>query len=454
MLSRKLDQPLRDGFVSKLDYISRDVVRLEAERLWGSVWLMAGREQQVMNPGDYVVFNIADESILVLRDKAGELRAFYNVCQHRGRRLKDDEAGNTKTQIQCPFHAWRYDLDGTVSYICSRDDWDGCPGFDEANLSLKPVRVDTWGGWVWISMDPDIEPLLDYLAPVPELYRNFEFEKCRIGWYVTIVAPCNWKMAIDAFNEAYHVEGTHPQMIKFSGKGKVPTLAAGRHGSLRVSRSESATLAKGATPAAPAAPPNVAAGLLGIGRELRSTLKALYTDYFGGAAERLARELPTDTPPAEAMARFKQFHREEMEAAGAEWPANLTEEDIVKAGGTWHVFPNSIILSSYDGAMCYRARPNGDDPDSCLFDVWWLGRYAPGKEPPIVHEHFDGPAAFKGRNPFLEQDFGNMGQTQKGMRSRGFTGALPNPVQEVTVSHFHRVLHAYLDGTPLPNTGP
>jgi phenylpropionate dioxygenase-like ring-hydroxylating dioxygenase large terminal subunit len=289
---------------------------------------------------------------------------------------------------------------------------------------------------------------------VPELYRNFEFEKCRIGWYVTIVAPCNWKMALDAFNEAYHVEGTHPQMIKFSGKGKVPTIGVGRHGSLRVGRNESAKIAKGASAATEAAPPpNVGANLLAIGRELRSTLKALYTDYFVGAAERLVRELPPDTPPAEAMAHFKKFHREAMEAAGAEWPANLTEQDVVKAGGTWHVFPNSIILASYDGSMCYRARPNGDDPDSCLFDVWWLGRYAPGKEPAFVHEHFDGPEAFKGRNPFLEQDFGNMGQCQKGMRSRGFTGARTNPLQEATISNFHRVLRSYLFGTPLPTAG-
>jgi phenylpropionate dioxygenase-like ring-hydroxylating dioxygenase large terminal subunit len=447
MMSQEFGRFLRDDFVPKVDYLSRQVVELENERLWGSVWLMACREQQLESPGDFVVFDIGDESILLLNN-AGEFKAFYNVCQHRGRRLKDDEAGNTGGQLFCPFHAWRYDLNGVPTYINAREDWDGCPAFDDADLSLKPVRVDTWGGWVWISMQPDIEPLLDYLAPVPELYRNFDFEKCRISWYVTIVTPCNWKLAIDAFNEAYHVEGTHPQMQKFGGKGKVPTVAVGRHGSLRVDRNEAASRTKGVKPAVGAAPPpNVAAGLVAIGRELRGTLKALYTDYFVGAAERLARELPPDAAPAEAMARFKQFHREEMEAAGAEWPGNLTEEDVVKAGGTWHVFPNTIILASYDGAMCYCARPNGDDPGSCLFDVWWLGRYGLGKEPLFVHEHYDGPEAFKGRNPFLEQDFGNMGQTQKGMRSRGFTGARTNPVQEATVSNFHRVLHAYLDGT-------
>jgi phenylpropionate dioxygenase-like ring-hydroxylating dioxygenase large terminal subunit len=453
MTAEGIRESVRKDFVPKQGYLSREVVQLENERLWGAVWLMACREQELESPGDYVVFDIAGESILLLRTRDGELKAFYNVCQHRGRRLKDNEAGNTGGQLVCPFHAWRYDLDGVPTYISAREDWEGCPQFENADLSLKPVRVDTWGGWVWVSMKPDIEPLLDYLAPVPELYKNFEFEKCRIGWYVTIRTPCNWKMAIDAFNEAYHVEGTHPQMAKFGGVKKVPTTAAGRHGALRVDRNQADSRIKGAAPAAsassaaPAPPPNVAAALVAIGRELRSTLKALYTDYFVGAAERLARELPADTPPAEAMAAFKRFHREEMEAAGAEWPGALTEAQIVEAGGTWHVFPNTIILASYDGSLCYRARPDGDDPDSCLFDVWWLGRYGPGKAPPIVHDHFDRPEAFKGRNPFLEQDFGNMGQTQKGMRSRGFTGARTNPLQEATVSNFHRVLHSYLDGT-------
>jgi phenylpropionate dioxygenase-like ring-hydroxylating dioxygenase large terminal subunit len=441
---------VRKDFVPKADYLSREITALENERLWGSVWLMACREQELESPGDFVVFDIADESILLVRNSAGDLRAFYNVCQHRGRRLKDVEAGNTGGGVQCPFHAWRYDLEGRPTYISAREDWEGCPDFCEQDLSLKRVRVDTWAGWVWISMDPEIEPLVDYLAPVTELYRNFEFEKCRIGWYVTIVTPCNWKLAIDAFNEAYHVEGTHPQMARFGGIKKVPTVAAGRHGALRVDRNQADTkLSRGAQPAAaPISGAAVAAGMVAIGRELRTTLKALYTDHFVEAAERLAAELPDTATPAGAMARFKELHREVMESTGAEWPAALTEEDVVKAGGTWHIFPNTIILAAYDGAMAYRARPNGDDPNSCLFDVWWLGRYGPGDAPPVVHEHYARPEDFHGRNPFLEQDFSNMGQTQKGMRSRGFTGARTNPVQEATVSNFHRVLHGYLFGEP------
>ncbi|HEY3695818.1 aromatic ring-hydroxylating dioxygenase subunit alpha [Phenylobacterium sp.] len=451
MPAHPLDGTIRKDFVPKDDYISREVLELEKERLWSEVWLMACREEQVEAPGDYAVFDIADESILVLRTQKGELKAFYNVCQHRGRRLKDDGGGNTGSSLFCPFHAWRYDLDGVPTRITAREDWDGCPHFDNADLSLKPVRVDTWGGWVWISMKPDIEPLLDYLSPVPELYNNFEFEKCRIGWYVTLRLPCNWKTMLDAFNEAYHVEGTHPQVLKFGGMGKkVPTVTVGRHGNLRVDRNITASRTQALAEGGPKV--DIRATLLASSKEINDTLHALQTEYTVAAAERLMTEVPADTPPAEIMATFRKFHREEMEKAGAEWPAKLTDQDVAEAGGTWHVFPNAIILSAYDGAMSYRSRPDGDDVNSCLFDVWWQGRYGPGRQPDWTHETFNDPADFKGRNPFLEQDFGNIRQVQRGMRSRGFTGARTNPYQEATIPNFHRVLHSYLNGRPQAQT--
>jgi phenylpropionate dioxygenase-like ring-hydroxylating dioxygenase large terminal subunit len=436
---------VRQDFVPKVDYLSREVLELEKQRLWPAVWLMACREEEVESPGDYVTFDIADESILVLRTQSGELKAFYNVCQHRGRRLKDDEAGNTGGQIFCPFHAWRYDLDGAPIRITAREDWEGCPDFREDGLHLKAVRVDTWGGWVWVTMSPDVEPLLDYLAPVPRLYRNFDFEKCRIGWYVTLRLPCNWKTMLDAFNEAYHVEGAHPQMAKFGSAKKTPTAVAGRHGNLRVDRNVTATRTR--TLAAEGPKVDVREKLLASSREINDTLHALQTDYTVRAAERLLREVPADAAPGEIMTRFRQFHREEMEKVGAEWPANLTDQDVAEAGGTWHIFPNTIILSAYDGAMVYRAKPDGDDVDSCLFDVWWCGRYGPGQpQPAWTHETFLDLAEFKGRNPFLEQDFGNVRQVQRGMKSRGFSGARTNPYQEATVANFHRTLHQYLRG--------
>lgn len=431
---------VRADFVPAAGYISRDIVQLEKEKLWPRVWLISAREEQFKNPGDFVTFEIGDESIVIVFNKARELRAFYNVCQHRGRRLVQAESGNLGSQIVCGFHAWRYDLDGKPTYIRNQEDWAGCENFSESSLSLKSIKLDTWAGWVWVSMNPDIEPLLEYLAPVPNLYRNFEFEHTRIGWYKTIVAPCNWKTVIDAFNEAYHTEGTHPQLVKFGVAQKVPAVAFGRHTSLRVSRNDTST--EGSI--LKQSKRDLRQHLHALGKELYSTLHALYTEPFVRAAERLAQELPEETPAGEVLQTFKRFHREEMERTGACWPDKLTDAEVTEAGGTWHIFPNTIVLAAYDGALWYRLRPHGDNPDSCVFDIWWLGRYAPGKEPPLRHDFYASPKEFAGQNAFLEQDFSNLEQVQKGMKSRGFAGGRTNPHQEVAVSHLHEVLYDYL----------
>lgn len=184
--------------------------------------------------------------------------------------------------------------------------------------------------------------------------------------------------------------------------------------------------------------------MFALATELHTTLHALYTEYFVRAAERLIHEVPDSASPGEVMQAFQKFHREEMEKAGARWPKNLTQQEVSEAGGTWHIFPNAIVLASYDGAMWYRARPYGNDPDACIFDVWWLGRYAPGKEPAFQHDIYPTPAAFAGQNPFLEQDFSSMQQVQKGMHSRGFSGARTNPNQEAAISNLHKHVYAYL----------
>ena len=218
---------VRPDFVPVDAYVSRDYVELEKERLWPKTWLLACREEEVENVGDYVTFDIADELIIILRSSEDRVEAFYNVCQHRGRRLKDDYGGNTGKQIVCNFHGWRYRLTGEVMHVPEAQDWAICPQFKKDELGLKPVRVDTWGGWVWVTMDPDIEPLLDYLSPVPEALAPYEFENHRIAWHQAVVVNCNWKVTVDAFNEAYHAHATHSVVTQPSGG---TTKAHGRHG--------------------------------------------------------------------------------------------------------------------------------------------------------------------------------------------------------------------------------
>ena len=177
---------LRPDFIPASDYTSSEFHRLELAKLWPRVWQIACREEEIPKVGDYVNYEIGDESILIVRSAEDSIKGFYNVCSHRGRRLIDDRRGCV-SMLKCNFHAWCYDLNGKPTVIPSRDDWKDCPEFDDAELSLKQVKVDRWAGWVWINMDPNCEPLPKFLSPLPEKLDAFEFEKCRMKFYKTII---------------------------------------------------------------------------------------------------------------------------------------------------------------------------------------------------------------------------------------------------------------------------
>jgi hypothetical protein len=155
-------------------------------------------------------------------------------------------------------------------------------------------------------------------------------------------------------------------------------------------------------------------------------------------------EVPEGTPAEKVYAKYFDFQKEEILKSGAAWPPRLSQADLWSTD--WQIFPNTSVLPSVDGALWYRMRPNGNDPNSCIFDIWILGRYAPGKEPKVEQVIYEDYRQFKNKIPFLEQDFSNLVAVQKGMKSRAWRGARTNPVQEVSVYNLHRVLHMFLFG--------
>jgi phenylpropionate dioxygenase-like ring-hydroxylating dioxygenase large terminal subunit len=433
---------VRADFVPKSDYVSPEVARLENDLLWPSVWQIACRVEEIPKVGDFVTFDIVQESILVVRVSASTIKAYFNVCQHRGRRLKEG-CGNTGGTIFCRFHGWLYKLDGSLARVRAREDWAGSPDFQDEDLRLKEVLVDEWGGAVFVNMNPRAEPLREYLAPVPEILEPFLLSELRFNWYKTLVMPCNWKTAVDAFNEGYHTEATHPQMNKY-GYPKFYTTAHGKHAMFYTQADEGLAQSTSTSTTAVSGGVDARKYFLTYIEELSDTLKAMYTDNAVAAARRMIEELPAEATAAEVAVKFAEIHCQITQSKGAKWPVGLTAEAMIKAGIDWHIFPNTIILPTIDGALWYRARPNGVDSDSCIFDVWSLGRYKAGAEPAIKREFYQRLDDFKNNVPFLEQDFENLLMVQKGMQSRGFSGARTNPLQEVTVSNFHRVLHEYI----------
>ncbi|HEY3696196.1 aromatic ring-hydroxylating dioxygenase subunit alpha [Phenylobacterium sp.] len=437
---RRAEEPLRPDYIPASDYRAEDLQRLEKERLWPRVWQVACRVEEIPRVGDFVTYEIFDESILVVRTGAAGIKAFYNVCKHRGRRLRDDERGRL-TGFYCRFHGWKYDLQGRVTYVHNREDWAGLPDFKESELSLSQVKVETWAGWVWINQDPDAEPLRDYLGEAAEALDAFQLEDCRRGWWKTIVAPVNWKVVVEAFNEGYHSFATHNSGVNYRLM-KSPGRPAGRHGMFW---SEIAGMGEFKDEAGEWRAPSSFQEHLHVNNVwLHKTLGAMTLDPGLAASERIMAEFMDETDPAVIVAKLFEYQKEETGKRGARWPEKLTLENMFKAGTDWHMFPNTIALPTPDGALWYRLRPNGDDPDSCVFDIWSLGRYAPDAEPAITHDVYQGFEPFRGQCPFLEEDFLNMEAVHKGMKSAGWTAARPNPVQEGQIVNFHRVLREYL----------
>jgi len=432
---------VRRDFIPRSDYVDPGVHELEKERLWPRVWQIACREEEIPNVGDYVNYEIIDDSILVVRSATGVVRAFHNVCSHRGRRLRDDARGNAAS-FRCNYHAWRFGLDGRLLEYPSPEDWTGCPQMDEANTSLVEVKVGRWGGMVWINMDPDCGPLEAFLAPLPEKLDPFELDACRLAAYWTVKVPANWKVVLEAFVEAYHVPGTHPQLLRF-GHSHAPAAPEDLAQS-RLHATHTTTRVHGPEPGSPYAGADARTLFYAQMEELHRTINAMFLGPTMAAARRVVTELPEGTSAEVVGERYFDFHKEELIKSGAAWPSRLTRADLWSTD--WQIFPNSSVLPTIDGALWYRMRPDGDRADACIFDIWSLARFAPGKAPRVEQEIFPTPDDFRGRSPFLEQDFKNLVGVQKGMRSRAWRGARPSPVQEVSVTNLHRMLHEYLYG--------
>jgi phenylpropionate dioxygenase-like ring-hydroxylating dioxygenase large terminal subunit len=442
---------VRDDFIPKADYVSPEMLRLEKEKMWPKIWQMACRVEEIPKVGDFVNYKIFDDSILVTRTDQDKIQAFYNTCQHRGRKLRDEEKGHAG-QWYCRFHGWKYNLDGSIAYVHDRDDWAACPLKDE-DLSLKEVKVGTWAGWVWINQDPDCVSLEEYLGDeLMEVFAPFEWETGRMGWHETIIAPVNWKVVAEAFNESYHAHSTHINGWRNTG-GHSRGVVHGRHG-MFIPEADRAQLAGKSKPMEyldpetgtwkTASKPSEA--IWAFNRHIYRTLFAMTVDPLMAAAERLKDEAGPDYPPEQLMPRLMELHKDEFARRGIAWPKNLDQAALNRMGTDWHIFPNSIVLPTADSALWYRIRPNGDDPDSCVFDIWNIARYAPGQEPKVTRHETVGFEAFRGRNPFLEEDFDNMEAVHQGMKSKGWKGARTNPIQEIQTVNFHRVLHDYCYG--------
>jgi phenylpropionate dioxygenase-like ring-hydroxylating dioxygenase large terminal subunit len=425
--------------ISPENYLSRAFAAQEKKNLWPNVWQVACREEEIQNIGDYITYDVADESIVVARAARG-IVAYHNVCPHRGRALAD--GCGRASQFRCRYHGWTFNLEGKNILVQDESDWEGA--LANERLDLFAVRVGTWGGFVFIDMREQGESLEEFLESIPDYLNPFEFQNMRYRWYTEVKFPVNWKVALEAFMEGYHVAATHPQLLPYGGNDYTQSFAQGKHAHFGYW--------KDATPlGAPSSrlkmkpPEDARPGVIEFFRQMEEDLTAIMTDRDYEASKAIMDVLPPTPDPMIAFGTAVELGRKAAEAEGTDYPPGLDFEKMGRAGADWHIFPNFVTLPYFDGAICYRARPDGDDPEKCIYNIWSLKRYAPGTEPKLERKYIDNPDGHS-FGLILDQDIANMKRLQRGMKSSKFSTARPNPVQEVELINFHRTLEQYVLG--------
>ena len=206
------EQSIRGHSIPGSRYTCRDFMEKEWEGMWTRVWLLLGRESELHEPGDWQMEPVGREEILMVRQQDGSIKAFYNVCQHRGVRLVDDHAGNTEN-FRCPYHSWRYGTDGDLIYAPHQEGFqDGLP---KETICLPKVRCEEALGFYWINLDTNAEPLDVFLKDMLPIMAHYEFGNLTLVQDQTVSINCNWKAVLDNFSELYHVHYLHPQHRRF-----------------------------------------------------------------------------------------------------------------------------------------------------------------------------------------------------------------------------------------------
>ena len=195
----------------------------EMERIFGAMWIAVGRLEDIANRGAFVRRDVAGASVLVVGDGHGSARAFHNVCRHRGTRLCDAEHGTFAGSIQCPYHAWTYDLTGRLIGAPLMDDVDG---FRREDYPLRSVSCDVWDGHIFVNLSEEPQPLGQQLGDLPTRFAPWRMRELRRVRRVTYDVSANWKLIVQNYNECLHCPIIHPllnQMHHYLGGVNVPS---------------------------------------------------------------------------------------------------------------------------------------------------------------------------------------------------------------------------------------
>ena len=420
---KESEAPLRGDAVSADRYICADYLKREYQNVWHKVWNIGGVSYQMPEAGDYLTTEIGIDSVIMVRQDDGSVRAFFNACPHRGSRVTEAPEGHAQ-KFSCPYHGWEFDRAGVVTAVPDEEDFAQSPC---GVARLKEMRCQERFGLIWFNFNDNAPTLETFLGSqiVDELESHRIEDMLRV-LDMTAETKCNWKIITDNFNEAYHVKVLHPELVPYIAADyqdcQFDTFANGHNRGWFPSFMPSKQY------------PNDI-----IGEPLKSMAAAwgINSDDYEGRDSW-----------AQLRLDIQKAKRELGVAAGYEHYVHRADYQLTDYV-IYNLFPNNVITVGPDGVQLLRPRPHPIDPAQCLFDHWWMVNKIEGHE--TTPSPAGGPdlAVEDAMHEFVRYGEKTLGTTadqdlsiaevqQKGLASAGFQGYwMPNQERRVQAFHEH-----------------
>jgi phenylpropionate dioxygenase-like ring-hydroxylating dioxygenase large terminal subunit len=429
-----------DVFIPAERYYDEEFFEAE-KQVWLHSWQHACHESEIPNPGDFTEYKILDQSIFLIRQADGSVKGFYNACRHRGTALACGTGTFRGEQVVCPFHGWRWNLDGSNSYVYAE------PGFrpdtvEKSEVDLPEVAVGLKWGFVWVNFDLDAIPFEQNWRGVEDALDPHGFEKMHVTWWHQIEFAANWKVAQEAFFEAYHVMQTHPEMALFLRDAEYDAISNAKY-------KDVAEL--GHTWMHPEAAQHM--GEAADDERFAATVSKTPAELFhatiatmwqGAQSMTTARQVEVaddvlaNFPPEEF---FEQFYKQVFEDAATK---NVPIPPLTpEMTGHWTAFPNFTGVVQLGCALVYRSRPHPTDPNKCIYDFWALE--IPPEHTPVTRPEIAAEGAPTWDDLwFVQQDASNIERMQTGLHSQMHKGNRLGPDLERMIRNWHQALDRFL----------
>jgi carnitine monooxygenase subunit len=424
-------------------YYDPQFYQAELDHVWPHAWQMATRLERIPEVGDWVEYQNVGQSVIIVRAEDG-VKAFYNACRHRGVPFaggKGNDHGNCKNAgFVCPFHGWRYGMDGKNTLIYGKHLFSDHQ-LNPDDVNLIPCRVEEAIGCAWINFDDDAPTFRESIGPLIGRLDARNLHKLRAEWWFGTVLPANWKLAMEAFMEGYHVATTHPQLqaaapALYDGMYKVPRTAVFQMAEPDKTLQENVDLQIESMK-------RLSEGMAGmlhakeleIARSVRD-VSALGIEWPQDVNTALMYWLGVVQAQITAQLQARGEPVPDLNAVSQSDPVNAVE----------FLFPHYFLLPYFSSVSAYRIRPLG--PESCLFELWSLTTFPEGEEPDPVMEPTMLPYDSPEFPPIPRQDYSNIPLNQVGVRAKGFEYMRLSSSIEGMISNFQRLIDGYIAGVP------